>query len=89
MVFGFLVFLALEDILMNNIVLFVCGLAITLVSGMGVLVYMVHLGYEHEKETLKQRKIRESREKEKIDADLGVISPVVVDAKIPLASEII
>lgn len=31
---------------MNNIALFVCGLAITLLSGMGVLVYCVTLGYK-------------------------------------------
>lgn len=31
---------------MDNIALFVCGLAITLMSGMGILVYMVFVGYE-------------------------------------------
>ncbi len=34
---------------MNNFVLFVCGLVITLMSGMGILVYMVALGYEKKK----------------------------------------
>ena len=30
---------------MDNFVLFICGLTITLISGMGVLVYIVNLGY--------------------------------------------
>lgn len=36
---------------MNNIALFICGLAVTLLSAMGVLVYMVSLGYENEKKS--------------------------------------
>jgi hypothetical protein len=43
-------------------------------SGMGILVYMAHLGYEHEKEHKEQKKTNEARIKEKIDADLGAIS---------------
>lgn len=31
---------------MDNFILFICGIAITLISGMGVLVYMVSLGYQ-------------------------------------------
>jgi hypothetical protein len=31
---------------MDNFVLFICGIIITLVSGMGVLVYMVNVGYK-------------------------------------------
>ena len=31
---------------MNNFALFACGLAVTLISGLGVLVYMVSLGYK-------------------------------------------
>jgi len=31
---------------MDNFVLFVCGITITLISGMGVLVYMVDFGYK-------------------------------------------
>ena len=31
---------------MDNFMLFICGIAITLISGMGVLVYMVSLGYK-------------------------------------------
>jgi len=31
---------------MDNFVLFICGITITLISGMGVLVYMVSLGYK-------------------------------------------
>jgi hypothetical protein len=31
---------------MDNFVLFICGVAITLISAMGVLVYMVSLGYQ-------------------------------------------
>jgi hypothetical protein len=58
---------------MDNLVLFVCGLVVTLMSGMGVLVYMVHVGYEHQKETLERKKADEARMKEKVDADLGVV----------------
>lgn len=39
---------------MNNLALFVCGLAVTLLSAMGVLVYMVSLGYESEKKKSKE-----------------------------------
>jgi len=56
---------------MNNLVLFVCGLVVTLLSGMGILVYMVHVGYEHQKETLERKKMNDLRVKEEIDADLG------------------
>ena len=31
---------------MDNLVLFICGLAVTLMSVMGILVYMVSVGYE-------------------------------------------
>jgi hypothetical protein len=31
---------------MDNFMLFICGVAITLISAMGVLVYMVSLGYQ-------------------------------------------
>jgi hypothetical protein len=31
---------------MDNFVLFICGITITLISGMGVLAYMVNLGYK-------------------------------------------
>ena len=37
---------------MDNFVLFICGITITLISGMGVLAYMVNVGY---KQTLKAR----------------------------------
>jgi hypothetical protein len=30
---------------MDNFALFICGITITLISGMGVLVYMVNVGY--------------------------------------------
>lgn len=56
---------------MDNLVLFVCGLAVTLMSGMGILVYMAHLGYEHEKENKERKRADEARLKEKVDADLG------------------
>jgi len=42
-------------------------------SAMGILVYMVHLGYEEKKETTRQKKTNEDRLKEKIDADLGAV----------------
>ncbi len=56
---------------MNNLVLFVCGLAVTLLSGMGILVYLVHVGYEQQKETLERKRMNDLRVKEKVDADLG------------------
>jgi hypothetical protein len=31
---------------MDNFLLFICGITITLISGMGVLVYMVNVGYK-------------------------------------------
>jgi len=31
---------------MDNFTLFICGITITLISGMGVLLYMVNLGYK-------------------------------------------
>jgi hypothetical protein len=31
---------------MDNFALFICGITITLISGMGVLVYMVGVGYK-------------------------------------------
>lgn len=31
---------------MDNFLLFICGITITLISGMGVLVYMVNVGYQ-------------------------------------------
>jgi hypothetical protein len=53
-------------------ILFVCGLAVTLLSAMGILVYMVHLGYKYEEE-LKEKKMNEFRVKAKVDADLGAV----------------
>ena len=47
---------------MNNLALFVCGLAVTLLSGMGVLVYMVSVGYEDKK-----------KKPVEVDADLGAV----------------
>jgi hypothetical protein len=61
----------------NNIALFVCGLVVTLMSGMGILVYMVHLGYKE-----KEKEIKEKSKKifeEKINADLGSV-PVPVSS---------
>jgi hypothetical protein len=55
----------------NNIVLLVCGVAVTLISGVGVLLHMVNLGYKHQEEILKNEKIKEVDAK--IDADLGAI----------------
>ena len=31
---------------MDNFLLFICGITITLISGMGVLAYMVNVGYK-------------------------------------------
>lgn len=52
---------------MNNFALFACGLVVTLVSGMGVLVYMVTLSYD-------QKEGRKARPPEP-DIDLGVVEP--------------
>lgn len=38
---------------MSNFTLFVCGLAITLISGMGVAISQVNMGYEKIKRTKK------------------------------------
>lgn len=43
--YGFPAFFAWEDILMNNIFLFAAGLVITLISGMGVIVYVTSMSY--------------------------------------------
>ena len=32
---------------MSNFTLFVCGLAITLISGMGVAISQIHIGYKN------------------------------------------
>jgi hypothetical protein len=45
--FGSPAYFAWGDILtMNNFALFICGIIVTLMCGMGVLVYMVSLGYK-------------------------------------------
>ena len=56
---------------MNNIVLLVCGVAVALISGMGVILHMVNLGYKHQEEMFKNEKRKEIEAK--IDADLGAI----------------
>jgi hypothetical protein len=45
--FGYPAFCAWGDILMDNFVLFICGSIISTIAGMGVLVYMVHVGYKN------------------------------------------
>lgn len=47
---------------MNNFLLFVLGLVVTLMSGMGILVYMVSVGYEQNK-----------KKPVEVDADLGAV----------------
>lgn len=51
---------------MNNFILFVCGLVVALISGMGVVVYMVSVGYEEKKARTPE-----------IDADLGAIEKTI------------
>ena len=58
---------------MSNLPIFICGVVVTLITGMGVLVYMVSVGYEDKKKTLERKKINEDRLKEKVDADLGIV----------------
>ena len=50
---------------MNNLALFVFGLVVSLLSGMGVLVYIVSVGYEDKKKPIE------------VDADLGAIEKIV------------
>ena len=52
---------------MNNFALFICGLVVTLLSGMGILVYMVSIGYEQKKKKTVE-----------VDADLGATLTVGV-----------
>jgi len=49
---------------MSNFALFVCGLAITLISGMGVAISQVCVGYEQ----LKQKRTREKEHQLYFDA---------------------
>lgn len=58
---------------MSNLALFVCGIVVTLISGLGIVVYMVSVAYDDKKNTLERKKTNEDRLKEKIDADLGVV----------------
>ena len=44
-VFGFLVFFHLGVILMDDFALFVCGVVVTLIAGMGVITSQVFMGY--------------------------------------------
>ena len=46
-VFGFLVFFRLGVILMDDFALFVCGVVVTLISGMGVITSQVFMGYSN------------------------------------------
>lgn len=60
---------------MNNFLLFALGLAITLISGMGILVYMVSLGY---KKNEKREKEIEKKAPARIESALIADLPVVV-----------
>jgi hypothetical protein len=55
----------------NNLALFICGLAITLFSGLGVIVYTVSLGYSKPKE-----------KKFEHDVDLGAVDLKSVENKL-------
>ena len=71
---GFLAFSHSEGTLVNNIVLFVCGLAVAMMSGMGILVYMVHLGYKEKEAEITEKEKNNLMIKEKLGSDLGVMS---------------
>lgn len=58
---------------MNNFALFACGLVVTLMSGMGVLVYIVTASYQKEEEKRRRRKIE-------TDAALATTSAVDLGA---------
>jgi hypothetical protein len=49
---------------MDNLALFVFGLVVTLTSGMGILVYIVSVGYEDR-----------TKKPVEFDADLGAVKP--------------
>lgn len=50
-VFGFQVFFAWGIILMDDLSLFICGIVVTLISGMGVITSQVFLGYKEVERT--------------------------------------
>ena len=64
---------------MNNFFLFVCGTSISLISGMGVLVYMASLGY-------KQNTPKSDKESTKVlDESIDNIDnnkPIIISEKI-------
>jgi hypothetical protein len=47
--YGFLVFYPWEIFLMSNLVIFVVGLSVTLVAGMGLITSQIFLGYKKPK----------------------------------------
>ena len=51
LVFGFQVFFAWGIILMDDLSLFICGIVVTLISGMGVITSQVFLAYKQEEQT--------------------------------------
>lgn len=59
---------------MNNLALFVCGMIVTMMCGMGILVYMVHLGYKEKEAAIKEKEKSDLMVKEKIGSDVGSIS---------------
>lgn len=60
---------------MDNLVLFICGLAVTLMSTMGILVYMVSVGYEGQ-----------NKKPFEVDADLGATpAPEIKTAPEPIS----
>jgi hypothetical protein len=60
----------------NNLALFICGLAITLLSGLGVIVYMASLGYDKKKKTVESDEVKklEIKEPSVMDSFVGIPS---------------
>jgi hypothetical protein len=56
---------------MNNFPLFICGLAVTFISAIGIAVHMINLGYEEEKKYLKEKKKKSQVD---LNIDLGNVS---------------
>ena len=57
--FGYPAYFAWGDIsTMSNFALFACGVVVALMCGMGVLVYMVSLGYKKEQVKVKKEQVK-------------------------------
>jgi hypothetical protein len=60
--YGFLVFFAWGIILMDDMSLFICGIVVTLISGMGVITSQVFMGYDKFLKDSAARKIEDDEQ---------------------------